>query len=199
MRTTTAYQTRLLVGVVGACIVSRMTPGPKDVAQLRGAFVGGSSGALAIAAHAVGGGGTAPSQSAVALLILACACLGAVVASIDLRRSPAVALASMLAAGQALGHTALALAADHQHSLTLSFPMLAAHVAAAGVCAIAIRGAERGYLLAASTIAAVVAVLLRPWAPAPATARARTRYRADVVLRHLLPSGLGTRGPPVAG
>ena len=59
-----------------------------------------------------------------------------------------------------------------------------------------IRGAERGYVVAASTVAAIVAVLLRPWAAEPSPFAARTRYRAKVVLRQLLTSGLGTRGPP---
>lgn len=173
-----------------------MTPGPKDVAQLRGAFVGGTSGAVSVAAHALGGGSMAPSESAVVLLILACASVGAVVTSIDTRRSPALLLALMLAAGQAIGHATLTIASDHQHGLLLSLPMLAAHIAAVGVCAVLIRGAEHGYVVAASTVAAIVAVLLRPWAPEPSPFTARTRYRAKVVLRQLLTSGLGTRGPP---
>lgn len=173
-----------------------MTSRLADVAQLRGAFVGGTSGAVSLAAHALGGGGMAPSQSAVVLLILACASVGAVVSSVDIRRSPAIALVLMLAAGQAIGHTTLAIASDHQHGLVPSLPMLAAHIAAVGVCAAAIRGAERGYVVAASTVATLVAVLLRPWAPQPPSVTARTRYRAKVVLRQLLTSGLGTRGPP---
>ncbi len=138
-----------------------------------------------------------PSESAVVLLILACASVGAVVTSIDTRRSPpALLLALMLAAGQAIGHATLTIASDHQHGLLLSLPMLAAHIAAVGVCAVLIRGAERGYVVAASTVAAIVAVLLRPWAAEPSPFAARTRYRAKVVLRQLLTSGLGTRGPP---
>ncbi|WP_415394736.1 hypothetical protein ACMTN4_23215 [Rhodococcus globerulus] len=173
-----------------------MTSRLADVAQLRGGFVGGTSGAVSLAAHALGGGGMAPSQSAVVLLLLACASVGAVVASIDTRRSPTAALALMLAAGQAIGHTTLTIASDHQHGVVPSLPMLAAHIAAVGVCAAAIHGAERGYVVAASTVATIVAVLLRPWAPQHSPLTVRTRYRAKVVLRQLLTSGLGTRGPP---
>ncbi|MCJ0902080.1 hypothetical protein [Rhodococcus sp. ARC_M6] len=173
-----------------------MTPGPADVAQLRGAFVGGTSGAVSIAAHAIGGGGMAPSESAVALLLFACASVGAVVSSIDIRRSPAIALALMLAAGQAIGHITLTIASEHPHGLHPTFPMLAAHIAAIGVCALLIRAAEHGYVVAASTVAAIVAVLLRPATPEPASTSMRTRYRAKVVLRQLVTSGTGTRGPP---
>ncbi|MGC0365806.1 hypothetical protein ABH922_003790 [Rhodococcus sp. 27YEA15] len=172
-----------------------MTPGPRDVAQLRGAVVGGTSGAVSIAAHALGGG-SAPSESAMALLVLACVAVGAVVASFDTRRAPVLSSALMLAAGQTVGHATLTVASDHHHGSLRTLPMLTAHVLAIGVCALLVRAAEHGYRVTASTLAAVVAVVLRPWAPAPATSTVKTRYRPKVVLRQLLTSGLGTRGPP---
>ena len=78
------------------------------VARMRGGFVGGASGAVSIAAHAAAGGAV-PGQSAAVLLLLASVAVGAVAAG---TRLPVIAV---LAAGQVVGHLALALEFGHMH------------------------------------------------------------------------------------
>lgn len=157
------------------------------VAHLRGGFVGGTSGAVSIAAHAAGGGAT-PGQSSAVLLLLAAVAIGAVAAG---TRLPVIAV---LAAGQILGHIALAPEFEHMHAPSPA--MVAAHLAAVGVAALLITGAERGCSIA---LAALHRLVPRAYNAPPVRSHVtpcvahRPRSR-----RVLLPAaGLGTRGPPV--
>lgn len=187
--------TALLAAVVDTCILWGMAPVTTDVAQLRGACVGTISGVVAVAGHALGGG-SIPSDSTAVLLILLCASVGAVAASVQFRRLPTLGLGLMLGSGQALGHITLTITAEHQHGSQPSLPMLMVHTAAIGFCALLIRAAEHSYAVAASTVATIVAVLLRPWAPQPPPTAVPARPRAALVQQQLLTGGIGTRGPP---
>jgi hypothetical protein len=164
-----------------------------DAARLRGGFVGACSGAIAIAAHGVGGGAQ-PSENAIVLLLVACAAVG-VWAGSDGASGRLSVLVMQLCAGQAIGHIALTIAAEHSHDLLPSTAMLFAHAAAAVVCGALIVSAERLYRIAATTLSGVV-VLLAPLVVEEAPRPALPAYRADVVQRLLVSSGLGTRGPP---
>ncbi|MFD6894236.1 hypothetical protein ACFWB0_06770 [Rhodococcus sp. NPDC060086] len=156
------------------------------VAHTRGCFVGGTSGAVSIAAHAAGGGAT-PGQGSVALLLAAAVAVGATAAG---TRLSAIAV---LTVGQILGHIALVLESGHIHVPSLA--MVAAHIAAVGVAAVLIIGAERGCSIA---LAALHRLVPRGYTAPPVRSRVtpwvehRPRTR-----RVLLPAaGLGTRGPP---
>ncbi|MFG1796619.1 hypothetical protein [Nocardia sp. NPDC049149] len=166
------------------------------VARVRGAFVGAASGAVSIAAHAVGGGVVAPGGSSISLLIAACAVVGVVVGGRRARHRVADVMV-LLAVGQAFGHVALTISPGHHHGSHLTSVMLAAHLAAVPVGAVLIRGAEIAVARAVSAADRTVRVLESgpapgfvpnspiPFGPLPA-------YR-----RLLFSSGSGLRGPPV--
>lgn len=169
-----------------------VTSSPDTRARLRGAFVGAASGALSIAAHGVGGGDMMPNESALVLLVVVSAALGAAVSILGSR----LPLVAVLALGQLLGHTILAIASEHHHGSSLTPSMLGAHLGATLVCAVLIRGAVLGYGHALSVLRRIVPVLVAVL-PIPDAQRPQcTDYRPDVVLRLLVSSGLGTRGPP---
>ncbi|MEU8897399.1 hypothetical protein [Nocardia sp. NPDC048505] len=169
---------------------------PAEVAaRLRGALVGSASGAVSIAAHALGGGMVSPGDSSIVLLLGACAVVGVVVGALR-ERTGFAELVLLLAAGQAIGHTALTLAPCHQPGSHADGPMLLAHVLAIPLGALLIRAAEAGLARAASSVRCVVhALRTRPTAH-----RAATSIAVDpairVARRFLLSSGPGTRGPP---
>ena len=157
------------------------------VAHLRGGFVGGTSGAVSIAAHAAAGG-AAPGQSSAVLLLLAAVAVGALAMG---SRLPVIAV---LAVGQVLGHVVLALGSEHMHMP--SHAMVAAHVAAVGAGAFLITAAERGCRIA---LAAVHRLVPRRYNAPPVRSRVVpcVAHRPHA-RRVLLPAaGLGTRGPPV--
>lgn len=153
---------------------------------MRGGFVGGTSGAVSIAAHAAAGGAT-PGQSSVVLLLMAAVAVGAVAVG---TRLPVIVV---LTVGQIIGHLVLALESGHMHVPSLT--MVAAHIAAVGVAAVLILGAERGCDIA---LAALHRLVPRGYSAPPV----RSRVTPWVVHRPhtrrvLLPAaGLGTRGPP---
>ncbi|TQM32541.1 hypothetical protein [Nocardia bhagyanarayanae] len=163
--------------------------------RLRGAFVGSASGAVGIAAHALGGGVVAPEQPSVALLIGACAAVGVLVGSRRLRTG-LVELMGLLAIGQAIGHTALTMSPGHHHGSHATTVMLFTHLAAIPVGALLIRGAEAALTSAASSVRDVVRVLRTVPTPAPAPIVRVTPRGAVNPRRLLLSSGIGTRGPP---
>lgn len=148
--------------------------------------MGGTSGAVSVAAHALGGGAL-PAQGPAVLLVAAAIAAGVLAAA---TRLPVVAT---LVAGQLLGHATLTLDAGHTHLPGAA--MLAAHAAAVAVAAVLIRGAEHGCRVA---LGALRRLTPRPFVAAeipapvvrPVSYRPRTR-------RVLLPAaGLATRGPP---
>ncbi|MFC9898417.1 hypothetical protein ACFVMC_32400 [Nocardia sp. NPDC127579] len=162
----------------------------------RGAFVGAASGAVSIAAHAIGGGVVAPGDASVAMLVGACALIGVVVGVLSRGRSGLGGLALQLIAGQAVGHTALTLGPGHTHGSHAEARMLVAHMVAIPVGALLIRAAETALAAAAAGVRGIVRVLsTRPTAAQPVRSIS-TGAPARIARRLLLSSGLGTRGPP---
>ncbi|MGW6374841.1 hypothetical protein ACWFRB_02095 [Rhodococcus sp. NPDC055112] len=168
------------------------------IARMRGAFVGSTSGAVSVAAHALGGG-TAPAESSVVLLMLGCAAVGAAVASVRVARHQLLFVAAALTLGQAIGHAALAMGAVHLHGPQLSPQMVAAHAAAVAVTAVLIRACERGCVCALSALSRRVPA---PFTEVQALVPVAVCVPSDspTPARWLLVgSGTGTRGPPQSG
>ncbi|MEV6773678.1 hypothetical protein AB0N05_34095 [Nocardia sp. NPDC051030] len=168
---------------------------PTDhTASLRGAAVGTASGAVAVFAHALGGGTAFPDGTALALLFAACGLTGVLVASAR-SRSGLFWTMGMLAAGQSIGHIALSMSPGHHHPATTSV-MLLAHLVAIPVGAMLIRAAEAGMRRAVTSVRRFILALglapVPPHAPA-ATVSADDRARAR---RLLVSPGIGRRGPP---
>ncbi len=163
---------------------------------MRGAFVGSASGAVSIAAHALGGGVVTLGSSSVTLLLGACALIGVVARALPVR--PGVAqVMLLLTAGQAIGHIALTAGHGHHHGSVSVAAMFAAHLVAIPVGAFLIRGAELAARRAVSSVRRAVAILRAtltapPWTPSSLV------ISADPLIppRPLLASGSGTRGPP---
>ena len=165
---------------------------------LRGGFVGSCSVLVTILAHAAGGGDV-PMGSALVLLVLVCATVGAGVATVELsgRYARLGLIIVALSAGQALGHLTLALAGGHHHSgsiLQASPPMLVLHVIAAIVLGLLIGVFEYLYVVSSSLLCWLRLFATDVHSPAVA----RVRHRLDVVVvRRVLPcAGLGMRAPP---
>ncbi|MFD6674588.1 hypothetical protein ACFWDA_09470 [Rhodococcus zopfii] len=167
------------------------------VAQVRGGFVGAVSGAVSIAAHGMAGGGAPPGDGAV-LLLAACVAIGAIVSSLPAAAHRRGALLAALTAGQLVGHLTLTMAGEHTHWLSMSAPMLAAHLAAIAVSAVLIRGAERGcHAAIAAVTRLVLAVLSSPPAEAPLWTSTPV-HRATLSPWLLAGATAGVRGPPVS-
>ncbi|PXX71030.1 hypothetical protein DFR70_101451 [Nocardia tenerifensis] len=162
---------------------------------MRGAFVGSASGAVSIAAHALGGGAVSPGQSSIGLLIAACTVVGAVVGTRRARFGIAEIMV-LLAIGQTLGHTALTMSAGHQHSAGTTSVMVAAHLAAVPIGALLIRGAEIGLARAISAVDRAVVVLSTEPVPPLVLQNACAAGFLATPRRLLLSSGCGLRGPP---
>lgn len=163
---------------------------------MRGAFVGSASGAVSVAAHALGGGAVSPGQSTIALLIAVCAAIGVTVGSLRNRRGIADVMV-LLAVGQGVGHTALSMSPEHQHGTHLSSVMLVAHLIAIPVGALLIRGAEIAVVRVLSSLTRAVRALRILLAAPDAAIAVAPADEAPARPRPLLSSGIGTRGPPV--
>ncbi|WP_280266065.1 hypothetical protein [Nocardia wallacei] len=162
-------------------------------ARLRGACVGAASGAVSIAAHALGGGAIAVGSTALTLLVTACTLTGVLVSAIG---SGLPRLMLMLAAGQAIGHAALSMSPEHCHPAMFSSAMLIAHLVAIPVGALLIRGAEVALGRALSSVRRAV-VALAASVPAPPGSPLLPRHTGVAAPRRLLiSSGIGRRGPP---
>lgn len=176
-----------------------------DAARVRGVLVGAISGAVAVAAHGLGGG-MLPGGPAIVLLVLGSAVIGAAsvipVASLapvsspaDLqRRLPVVAL--YLSAGQVLGHYLLVLASSHPHGGHWSVPMVAAHALAALGAAALICSAERLFGAIAAVLWQLILVLVALRGAGPTRRRGILWWAPDLAARTLAGSGRATRGPP---
>ncbi|MEV0246981.1 hypothetical protein AB0H76_10370 [Nocardia sp. NPDC050712] len=168
---------------------------------LRGAFIGSASGAVSIAAHALGGGVVAPGDSSIALLLAACGLIGVTVGAprhsgTGARRSGLAELVLLLMAGQAIGHTALTLAPAHQHGSHAGAVMLLAHLVAVPVGALLIRAAELGLTRAAASVRKALRALVTRPARLPAARASAAAGPVRTARRLLLSSGIGSRGPP---
>jgi hypothetical protein len=162
------------------------------VAHLRGAFVGAVSGAVSIAAHGWAAG-SSPSGSGAVLLVVGAGVMGALTAWLAPLRGSIAGLILALAAGQTLGHQALAAGSPHHHGGFVTSTMLSAHVMAATLAAIIILGAERAYRVTSTALARAVP----PASPGvAANVLPRTGYRAHAITRIVFADGLRTRAPP---
>ncbi|RJO79802.1 hypothetical protein D5S18_00525 [Nocardia panacis] len=165
------------------------------VARLRGATAGTTSGAISVAAHGWAAGGAAPSGTTLMLLVAGAAVIGALVAGA--LGETVIGLVTALAGGQVLGHITMGWSSGHMHhgDMQISPAMVGAHLVAAVIAAVLIRGAEGAYRFGCAVLSRV---LPRKYCPpaiiGPATLRLAHRDR--VILRLLAVNGLRSRGPP---
>ncbi|MCV7367559.1 hypothetical protein CRI77_01710 [Mycolicibacterium duvalii] len=165
---------------------------------LRGALVGGCSAVITSGAHAAAGG-TLPAGSALLLVGLVCAVVGAILAGavLDGRGARFTAITGGLLTAQALGHLTLVVAAGHHHGgLGVTWSMAAAHLAGAVLLGAAISVVEYLYLVCVSVLC-----WLRLFATArrqPAAPRRPAEPRQSFAQSVLWASGLGMRAPPLA-
>ncbi|MFD4429511.1 hypothetical protein [Nocardia sp. NPDC058497] len=169
---------------------------PQLTARLRGGGCGVLVGALAVAAHGLGGGGV-PRSAEIALLLLVSLAAGAFAGGHSTKRA-SVRTASALIGGQWAGHFALTGTLDHHGNafdvLHLpSTPMITAHFFAAFACAALILVAERLYLVASSMVRATLT------APSLAIPQRAVRWSATVATaRGGRPKGVRCpRAPPL--
>ncbi|MUL83091.1 MULTISPECIES: hypothetical protein [unclassified Mycolicibacterium] len=173
-----------------------MSTPAKHAARLRGGLVGACSALTATVAHTAAGG-LAPTSSPLIVLLLLCAALGATVGGFNpqTRWAKTGLLIAGLAAGQLLGHVALAMSGGHHHAASLlTAPMVGLHVAAAVGLGLIIGVAEYLYVVCASVLC---------WLRIFAATRIRPTVRelwwpSNVVVAQpvLLRAGLGMRAPP---
>jgi hypothetical protein len=166
-----------------------------DAARVRGVLVGAISGAVAVAAHGLGGA-MLPGGPAIVLLVLGSAVVGAASSSPRQlqRRLPVVAI--YLSVGQVLGHYLLVLASSHPHGSHWSIPMAAAHGLAALGAGALICSAERLFGAIASVLWQLVLVLVAVRGTRPTRRRGILWWAPGLAARTLAGSGRVTRGPP---
>lgn len=171
------------------------SPSVRQGALLRGGAAALLTGALTLAAHAVGGGGL-PSGPAAMQLLLVAATVGATAAMLP-QTGDARLMALLLAAGQLVGHGILGAAAHHSHAAsTPPWLMVAAHLAAVLVGAVLISVGDR----LCRTLGRVVRRTLVRIPPPVSVSPAAAVPDADQPLFSslVLVSSLSHRGPPVA-
>ncbi len=149
---------------------------------------------MAIFAHGLGGGGTAPDGSALALLFAACTVIGVTVASVR-PRSGLASVMGMLAAGQGIGHIALSMSPEHHHHAA-SPTMLVAHLIAIPFGALVIRAGETGMRRAITSARRFIVALGITPAPTEPPARISSVDERAAVQLLLVSPGIGRRGPP---
>jgi hypothetical protein len=170
---------------------------PKSRAgYVRGGLVGLCAALVTATAHA-GAGGGAPAGSALILLLVVCATVGAAVGGITLegRHSRAALVIGALAAAQILGHVMLTVGGHHEHSgWLLTPPMLMLHVLAAAGLGMLINAVEYLYVVCGSVLC-----WLRIFAAGhirPVAGQAWRPSNVIVARPVLLRTGLGMRAPP---
>lgn len=164
---------------------------------MRGALIATCSAIATVGAH-TGAGGGLPHGTPLLIVLLVCVTTGALAARprCDGLRARAAAVVAGLIGAQSLGHTALSIIDGHHAGMAAmpAAPMVAAHLAAAGVLGVAIAAVE--YLTA---VCASVLCWLRLFAALverPAPRRARRTTNVTPKQRVLFLSGLGMRAPP---
>lgn len=172
-------------------------PVPTTLRRVRGCVVGGLSGGTSIVAHGFGGSGEAPSGTAIALLVVACAAFGAAASTVKTDRHTLGPLLATIVVGQAIGHVTLIVAAHHGHlGLGLTPAMLAFHAAVAVVDVALIRFAETAASWAMSLLRKLIVVAsgsLHADSPMWVASRHPVRDPHGLVLA----SAAVTRGPPL--
>lgn len=159
-------------------------------AAFRGGAVAAFSGALAVAAHALGGGGLPHSSS---LTLLAAACIAVGVLFTRCSRGGGFAVAAALVAGQFVGHLALTVQMP-DHAVVPGAAMLVAHGVATIVCAAAVSAAVRLYGPIVAVWRAVFSFRRYRVAVARGSVRS-TRHLGPVVA--VLHASISRRGPPI--
>ncbi|MBJ7338008.1 hypothetical protein [Mycolicibacterium sp.] len=162
-------------------------------ARFRGVLVGATSGAVAVAAHGVGGG-MHSGTPAIVVLVLCSAAVGALASGDEQRGLSSVA--SFLAAGQFFGHHLLVFVSGHSHGQQWSVSMVSAHAAAAIVAAALICTAERLFAAVGGTAWQLVLVLLALRDTRPAQRPRSLWWTTGLAARILAIPGRVTRGPP---
>lgn len=163
---------------------------------VRGTLVGASSAAVTTGAHAAAGGGV-PGGPALAVAVLLCATVGALVSCARPagRGTAFVATTAALGIAQVLGHAALTTAGHHHHAVAgIGWPMVTAHVGAAVVLGAAITAVEFLYAVCVSVLRWLRLFAMRAPRPLPRVVRRTTNVVAQ---RPILVTGLGMRAPPV--
>lgn len=167
---------------------------PRGAARVRGATAGLISGGIAVAAHGWAAPTAIPDGTALVLLGATTAVLGALVSG---WRTGTAGLATALICGQLLGHLCLGWGSGHLHhgDLQLTPTMVAAHVLAAWLAALLVRGVEAAYRAGAAALSRIVALF--PRIPAVATAAPLRTTHRDRPRPLVIVSGTGgTRAPP---
>ena len=171
-----------------------MTDAARLPAVLRGAAAGLLTAALALAAHAMGGGTEVPSGPTGIQLLLIALTVGGTAALVP-RAGDARVLAALLGAGQLAGHGILALG-PHAHVVAAPRPAMAlAHLAAVLLGAALIGLGDRLCRMLTRAARRALARVVTPVPTAP-TVRVPVTDCPPICTR-LLPS-LSHRGPPVA-
>lgn len=169
---------------------------------LRGTLLAGTSAALAVAAHTIGGG-MLPDPALTVLLTVGVAAAG--IALADRRRGPVAILAAL--GGSHLGiHLMLSLVATGQPGQMINpVAMAGGHVVAVLLAAVLLSKAESACFAVCSALAALLALLLPHWLvepPAPVPEKPALRVLAapptDRPLDVLLRRACARRGPPPA-
>lgn len=166
--------------------------------RLRGGLAGITCAALAVAAHEHVA--AIPHSAALAFLILIGGLVGVAVGSHAGRGR--LRLLALLLAGQLVEHLALTMASEPgrmsslpMHSGCQGPMMLAAHVLAAGLCALLIAATERLYATVTGVVRVLCALLPSHWPTERADSRPRS---AAAPVDILLWGAISRRGPPVA-
>ncbi|AOW95171.1 hypothetical protein BFN03_17445 [Rhodococcus sp. WMMA185] len=149
-------------------------------------------GALAIAAHGVGGG-EVPDSATLTLLLVTCGGVGAMTTYLPTRFHGRLGLVASLGLGQLAAHYALTLT-DHPHSAGPALPMFAAHALATAICALLIASAERIF----ESLVHVWHLVVRgePQSISTPTHSHVSSHHANPV-DALLRASISRRGPPV--
>jgi hypothetical protein len=140
----------------------------------------------------------APSGTTLVLLAAASAVVGALVAGLASLRDSSIGLVVVLVTGQLLGHLTMGWSSGHMHhgDAQLTPGMLTAHVIAAALAALVIRGAEAAYRIGCAVLSRVLPMRYHP--PAiPGPLPLRLTHRDRVILRIFAAESLRTRGPPL--
>ncbi len=139
-----------------------------------------------------------PDTTTLALLAAASAVVGALVAGLAPLRESSAGLVAALVAGQLLGHFTMGINSGHMHhgDAQLTPTMLTAHLFAALVASVVIRGAEAAYQAGTAVLCRVLPVRHIPPVVAD-RAPLRTDHRDRVILRVFTAESLRTRGPPL--
>lgn len=171
----------------------------RGAARVRGAAAGLISGAVSVAAHGWAAETSPPDGTALVLLVLTSAAVGALIAGLHLLRTGTAGLTAALLAGQLLGHISLGWGSGHLHhgDLQLTPAMLAAHFLVAGAAATVVRGAEFAYRVVATALARLVPIAPRP-PVVPDPPLLRDLHRDRVVAWVLAADSGRTRAPPRA-